>query len=292
MDGNHTQSFEKVSLTAVFVAYWRQYTDIQFAQDVADLIRANEKVEHFLRSHQITRKEVRWYAPLFEIRHKSIQEAIRLKGMTQVLEVASGLSFRGLSMAQHPGMKYVETDLKDLTNEKRAIVDALKKKYSLTVDGNFSLAAANALNAAELQLAADFFDSRKQTAVVTEGLLMYLTTSEMEIVARNIKAVLEKSGGIWITPDFSLKENYDDVSPQRLQVRDAIAELTGRQLHKNIFDSRDHLASFLGGIGLRAEALRQTDLVSRIVSLSALKLPARFLEKVKPKLNLWIISLS
>jgi len=283
--------FEKISLTAIFVAYWRQYTDIQFAKDIAELIRANDKVENFLRSHNITREEIRWYAPLFEIRHKSIQEAIRRYEMTQVLEVASGLSFRGLSMAQQPGMKYVETDLDDLTNEKRTIVDALKQKYSLTVDGNFSLAAANALDEAELQSAARFLDSSKRTAIVTEGLLPYLTMGEMEVVAKNIKSLLKKSGGVWITPDFSLKENYDDVSPQRLQIRDALAELTGRQLHRNIFDSRDHLASFLGKIGLRAEALYQTDLVSRIVSLGVLKLPGRFLEKVKPKLNLWVISL-
>jgi len=285
-----TENFDKVSMTATFVAYWRQYTDIPFAKDIANLINANEKIETFLRLHDITRDEIRWYAPLFEIRHKSIEEMIRKSGIKQVLELASGLSFRGLAFAQDPDISYVETDLDGLTEEKRVLAAALKDKYSLSLNSNFRLAAANALDKFQLQDAISHFKKEQAVAVVNEGLLPYLTTNEMETVAGNIKEILDQFGGIWITPDFSLKENYTEVSAQRIQVRDAIAELTGRRLHRSIFENKDHLFSFLHRMGLQAEVFNQLDLVSSVVSLRALHLPDGFLQKIKQKLNLWVIT--
>ena len=285
-----TENFDKVSMTATFVAYWRQYTDIPFAKDIANLINANEKIETFLRLHDITRDEIRWYAPLFEIRHKSIEEMIRKSGIKQVLELASGLSFRGLAFAQDPDISYVETDLDGLTEEKRVLAAALKEKYSLSLNSNFRLAAANALDKFQLQDAISHFKKEQAVAVVNEGLLPYLTTNEMETVAGNIKEILDQFGGIWITPDFSLKENYTEVSAQRIQVRDAIAELTGRRLHRSIFENKDHLFSFLHRMGLQAEVFNQLDLVSSVVSLRALHLPDGFLQKIKQKLNLWVIT--
>ena len=290
MQSIFTESFEKISMTATFVAYWRQYTDIPFAKDVAELINANEKIESFLNSHHITKDEIRWYAPLFEIRHKSIEEVIRRRDMRQVLELASGLSFRGLSMSQNQDIAYIETDLEELTNEKRILVSRLKQKYSLATNSNFCLTTANALDMHQLQSAIQHFHKDRPVAVVNEGLLPYLTAGEIELVARNIRAILAQCGGIWITPDFSLKENYSQVPAQRIRVRDAIAELTGRQLHRNIFDNEKHLDSFLDKMGLHAEALHQTDLVSSVVSIGALHLPGNFLDKVKQQLNLWVIS--
>ena len=290
MENIFTESFEKISMTATFVAYWRQYTDIPFAKDVAELINANEKIETFLSGHHITKDEIRWYAPLFEIRHKSIEEVIRRRDMRQVLELASGLSFRGLSMSQNQDIAYVETDLEGLTNEKRILVSTLKQKYSLATNDNFHLTTANALDVHQLESAIQHFHKDQPVAIVNEGLFPYLTASEIALVARNIRAILAQFGGIWITPDFSLKENYSRVSAQRIRVRDAIAELTGRQLHRNIFDNEKHLDSFLDKMGFHAEALHQTDLVSPVVSIGALHLPGDFLEKVRQKMNLWVIA--
>jgi O-methyltransferase involved in polyketide biosynthesis len=290
MESMRPESFNKISMTATFVAYWRQYSDIPFAKDVAELIDASKTIESFLSTHEITRNEIRWYAPLFEIRHKSIEEVIRRSGITQVLELASGLSFRGLALAQDPDISYVETDLEELTEEKRVIASTLKERYSLAMNSNFRLSAANALDTYQLYDAIDHFKKDQAVAVVNEGLLPYLTMNEMETVTGNIKGILEQFGGMWITPDFSFKENYAEVSAQRIQVRDAIAELTGRRLHRSIFENEEKLFSFLRNMGLQAEAFHQTDLVSSVVSLGALHLPNSFLQKVKPKLNLWVIT--
>jgi len=290
MESIRPASFNTISMTAAFVAYWRQYTDIPFAKDVAELIDASKQIETFLSTHEITRDEIRWYAPLFEIRYKSVEELIRRSGITQVIELASGLSFRGLVLAQDPDISYVETDLEELTKEKRVLASTLKERYSLTMNCNFRLSAANALDNYQLHDAIDHFKKDQAVAVVNEGLLPYLTMNEMETVTGNIKGILEQFGGIWITPDFSFKENYTEVSAQRIQVRDAIAELTGRRLHSSIFENEEDLSSFLRKMGLQAEVFHQTDLVSSVVSLGGLQLPDSFLQKVKPKLKLWVIT--
>ena len=126
-------------------------TDIPFAKDVAEYIHANETIETFLKENQIRRNEIRWYAPLFEIRYKSIGAVLRKNKAKQVLELASGLSFRGLALTQNPDIVYVETDLEELTNEKRLLVSMLTRKYGLTADGNFTMSSANALDANQLQ---------------------------------------------------------------------------------------------------------------------------------------------
>jgi hypothetical protein len=66
--------------------------------------------------------------------------------------------------------------------------------------------------------------------------------------------------------------------------------LTGRQLHRTLFDSEQQLFSFFDGFGLHVEVLNQADLVPDVVSLGILKLPSGIVEKARPKLNLWILT--
>ncbi|MGA7162052.1 MAG: class I SAM-dependent methyltransferase [Bacteroidota bacterium] len=290
MDSTYNESFEKVSMTAKFVAYWRQYTDIPFAKDVAEFINASEAIESFFKKNQIARSEIRWYAPLFEIRYKSIDEVLRRQKPKQILELASGLSLRGLTMTQNREIVYVETDLEELTNDKRILVSILNRKYVLAGHSNFHLASVNALDARQLQTAIRHFPKKQPIAVVNEGLLPYLTRSEIEIVARNIRDLLTQFGGVWITPDFSLKENSGPISAQRGRIRDILKILTGRQLHRGAFDNEEQLVSFLENLGLHTEQLYQTDLVSSVVSIGALKISNTIFEKLKRKLRLWVLT--
>ncbi len=284
------ESFNKVGMTAKFVAYWRQYTDIPFAKDVAEYIGASEAIETFLGNNQITPDDISWYAPLFEIRYKSILEAIRRKGIKQVLELASGLSFRGLNMTRNPHISYVETDLEELTNEKAVLVSRLTQKYSLADYGNFRLTPADALDRNQLLSAIRHFHSDQPAAVISEGLFPYLTIHEMETVVMNIRDILTKFGGAWITPDFLLKGDSTRTFFQRRRAGEAIAKLTERQLHRTMFESEQQLFSFFDDFGLRAEVLNQADLVPVIVSIGVLKLPADIVEKAKQKLNLWVLT--
>jgi O-methyltransferase involved in polyketide biosynthesis len=125
-------------------------------------------------------------------RHRAIdaalQRAIEHAGITQVIEVACGLSPRGRRFANRYGerLRYIETDLPDMAARKRA---ALRRIGSLTEhhqmrdldplkdDGPGSLAAVTA----EL-------DAQEGLAIITEGLLGYLPTDAVARIWRRFPA--------------------------------------------------------------------------------------------------------
>ena len=284
-----TVNFDKISLTATLAAYMRQYSDIPFAKDVAHYLRAQEVFEKLLQDHHMRPQDLLWYAPIFEARYKSIAETIRKSGTRQVLELASGLSLRGLAMTQDPGVTYVESDLEELTDEKAALVSDLRCRYRLATYGNLHLVIANALDRHELQTAIQNFLGGKSIVIVNEGLFQYLSAGEMETVARNIRDLLVEFGGVWITPDFSLKEDVKHVSEQQRRFRSVVAAATNRTMYNNAFDTNEQLLAFFDGLGLHPQVLNQVDETPNIVSLDALKLSHQILDQAKPRLKLWIL---
>jgi hypothetical protein len=141
-----TVNFDKIGLTAKLAAYMRQYSDIPFAKDVAQHLRAQEVFEKLLQDNQMSPEDLLWYAPIFEVRYKSVTETIRKSGTRQILELASGISLRGLALTQDPGVTYVESDLEELTDEKASLVSDLRRQYHLATYGNLHLVVANALD--------------------------------------------------------------------------------------------------------------------------------------------------
>ncbi len=286
-----TVHFEKISLTAKLAAYMRQYSDIPFAQDVAQHLRAQEAFERLLHEHQMRPEDLLWYAPLFEVRYKSIAATLRRLAARQVLELASGVALRGLAMTQDPSVTYVESDLQELTDEKVSLVAALCRRYDLAIHGNLHLVAANALDYHQLQTAVKHFRRHQPIAVVHEGLLPYLSAREMATVARNIRDLLVEFGGVWITPDFSLKEEARHASDQQRRFRALVTAATDRNLYDNAFDHHEQLLTFFDSLGLHPQVLNQVDETPNIVSLDALKLPHQILDQAKPRLRLWMLTL-
>src|SRR5581483_4874172 len=64
------------------------------------------------------------YASLFEARFRAVSRLVEEKQATQVLELAAGLSPRGMELAQR-GVVYVEADLAESTTLKREVVTAI-----------------------------------------------------------------------------------------------------------------------------------------------------------------------
>jgi O-methyltransferase involved in polyketide biosynthesis len=284
-------SFEKISLTAKLAAYMRQFSDIPFAKDVAERLRAREAFEALLRDQHIRPEDLLWYAPIFEVRYKSIAHAIRASGARQVLELASGLSLRGLAMTQDAAFTYIETDLDEPTEAKTALVAELRQQYGLADHGSLHLLTANALDEQQLRRAAQHLRSDEPVAVVNEGLFQYLSADEMEAVARNVRGLIADYGGVWITPDFSLRSDVTEVTEQQRRFRAVVAAATDRAMYNNAFGNGEQLDAFLDRLGLRARALNQVDEAPDIVSIEALHLSRLEFERSKPRLRLWVLSL-
>jgi hypothetical protein len=112
----------------------------------------------------------------------------------------------------------------------------------------------------------------------------------MDVVARNIRDLLFEFDGVWITPDFSLKQDVKDVSEQQRRFRRVVAAATGRTLYDNAFDSDQQLLAFFDGLGLQARVLNAVDAAPNIVSPDVLKLSHDILDAAKSKLRLWVLS--
>ncbi len=284
--------YEKISLTAQLAAYMRQFGDIPFASDVAELLHSREVFEALLQGQQMTPEDLLWYAPIFEVRYKGVTNAIRRTGSKQVLELASGLALRGLAFTQDPRYTYIESDLTSITAEKRAIIASLRQKYGLADYGNLHFRAVNALDRHQLQEATRLLNRAEPLLVVSEGLFPYLSPQEMRAVVANIVDLLaEFPESSWITTDLSIKGEVDQVSEQQRKFRRMVAAATERTMHNNAFDSLQQIMAFLQEMGLSAAVHDPVDEIGQIVSLQRLHLPVGLLDPIKTSLRVWVLSL-
>jgi O-methyltransferase involved in polyketide biosynthesis len=145
----------------------------------------------------------------FEQRARSIDAAIELVGSTRILELAAGLSFRGLDMAaRRADVTYLDTDLPQMAATK---ADLVRRLHPKPLQGTLLVNPLNALDPEAFRASVDLLPSAP-IAVVQEGLLMYLDEAEKAALAANVRAALLARGGAWITADVYLRSAFQ---PQR-----------------------------------------------------------------------------
>lgn len=177
----------------------RGRTDIPFAREVAKLIDPSAGLEADYGENNMNF----WGRTLhFEMRYKGIDLLLNELAINNVLELSSGYSFRGLDLCIKKPVHYIDTDLPDMVEKKRALLDKLKG--SVHLEGNLELLPLNALDEDAFQEVVNKFPAG-ELAIVNEGLLMYLDMKEKEKLCRIIRKVLEKRGGYWISGDIYLK---------------------------------------------------------------------------------------
>lgn len=103
-----------------------------------------------------------------------VRQAIEQHGVTQIIEIACGLSPRGTQFCQdYPDLQYIEADLPDMLQHKQ---DLLSKHGLLSTRHRVVaidiLAESGALSVAEVL---GGLDKRRNTLVITEGLVNYFT---------------------------------------------------------------------------------------------------------------------
>lgn len=284
-----SRDLSKISLTAKLTAYMRQFTDIPFAKDVAKLVRAQKAFDALLRDRHLKTSDLLWYAPILEARYKSIGEMIHRSGTKQILEMASGLSMRGLAMTADPSVTYVETDLGEITREKEALIEEISHAQRLAKRPNLKVMEANALECEEVLAATASFRPGEPVAIVHEGLLQYLTSTETEAVATNVGAVLREFGGVWITPDFTLTADAANVTEQQRKFREIVTDATDRTMYNNAFDNTEHLSNYFARLGFQVEVYNQLYLTTHLVSAELI--PSPQLNELRPRLRLWVLRL-
>lgn len=279
-----------ISMTAKLAAYYRQFTDIPFAAEAAGRIGAADAFEELVREHGLKPEQLTFYAPMFEARYKSITELIRKSGATQVLELASGYSLRGLDLTRHAAIRYVETDLAEVVATKRALLDDLRAQHGIAQSPQHFLTTADALDLEQLRAAAAVLEPAQPVIVLCEGLILYLTKAETERLATNVHALLQDFGGTWMTPDFVLRAGAPELPPERARLREAVTGVTQRQLDASSFDDDAALDAFLRRVGFEAAVHAQVDETPAFSSIGRLGLSPDLVERLRPALRVWVMS--
>ena len=264
-------NFDKISPTALLVAYARQFSDIPYAKEIAELTNAEATVNQFVSKGQQQPISV---AALIEARYKTIEQVRTQFKATQILELASGLLPRGMLLSQNPEITYIESDLPEMVQRKQQLVQQLiGERFNLHF---LVFNATDSLNCLSLN---DYFQPDKPITILCEGLLMYLTFAEKQQVFANVRELLQTYGGVWITSDFTTKggssQLQQSVSGLR-QLNQKIGSSTGRTLPENEFDDLDHAKQFAQKQGFRVEEFNMLDVIDQLRCLSALGIERDF----------------
>jgi len=286
--------YSRIIPTAKLVAYYRSFSDIPYAMETSKALQAEEAWRQILGDDLDL--VTRLFAPSMEARYKCFDRFTSL--YNNVLELAVGTSIeRGIRISDDPEKIYVGTDLPEMITELRALFNdlGLKKERS-----NHHLEQANALSYEQLSAASDHFCSRREVLVINEGLLIFLTREEQAICAENVRKILERYGGKWVTTDVYFESNAQTPNSYEPGIDAALSRasqrhtnVTGRNLERSLFPSQETAIKFFQEEGFD---VNQYPMVSDLESISSItrlwQEPERRL--CEPKLRqemVWIMSL-
>jgi O-methyltransferase involved in polyketide biosynthesis len=192
------RDFSTISPSARWLLLAKAHSGLPYAREVAELVFGRDEVTATAtpksREEALRRRH-------FELRAQSLDEALDLVDATRIVELAAGLSFRGLARAARDGVHYLDTDLPELVALKRGLLLQLSPP---TLAGTYRVEPLDAMDAAAVERAfASLPDG--PLSIVHEGLLMYLSADEKARLADSIHAALRARGGRWITADIYLR---------------------------------------------------------------------------------------
>jgi O-methyltransferase involved in polyketide biosynthesis len=255
-DANYTS----IIPTAFVTAYPRTFTDIPYSSEIFEGLEAFRKKEHLPEIGED--QKIDRLAPELEARHKLIDKLLAISGATQVLELAAGLSTRGLLFSAKPLNLYAELDLEEMVEMKNKILSQIK-----TLPSNLRIVSGNALRLADINNAVSSFNPKKPVAVVNEGLLRYLNFDEKTQIAKNVREILSRFGGVWITCDTTSKKflaTQDKVTKPGMNKK--LSSISGKNFEDNMFEDNEHAVKFFSNLGFSVEVHPFTEILDELTS--------------------------
>jgi O-methyltransferase involved in polyketide biosynthesis len=265
------ETYEKISPTAKFVAHLRTFTDIPFAKEIADESAAERTYQQLAGE---SKESLIRLSPYWEARYKATDRIITQRGITQILEVAAGLSPRGLAMTENPDVVYVVTDLPQILDQEKAIAEAILARLNSSRP-NLHFETANALDPESLLRASTVFGSDRPVAIVTEGLLPYLNREEKTVLASNIYELFRRYRGVWVASDVHTRQYWEAtlwLDEKRRERHNRIASSTGSDLESNLFADENDLRSYFDKAGFQIEEYQYSNMIQDLSSPRLLNL--------------------
>ena len=138
---------------------------------------------------------------MIESRYRTMAALAEASGYTLV-DLPCGYTPRSLAFARR-GLPYYGLDLPVVTQEISERVGAM---LSPEQRGLVHYRGVDATNRASLEAALEGIDGG--VCITTEGLLMYLTDSEVGALCDNVRCILEQKGGCWYVADMESSLQY------------------------------------------------------------------------------------
>jgi O-methyltransferase involved in polyketide biosynthesis len=235
-----SRDYSSISPSARALLLVKAQTTLPYAREAASILFGEDAVES-ARRETASSPGAQLRVAHFEARARSIDSALGVLGATCVLEIASGLSLRGLAMAEQRGIFYLDSDLPALASVK---TDLVARLHPAPLAGTLRVAALDALDAGAFAGAVGEVPDGPM-AIVQEGLLMYLDADEKARLAANIRQVLLARGGAWVTADVYVSapgaQHYRDEGTK--------AFVEKHRVDANKFASLDAAEAFFAGQG-------------------------------------------
>jgi O-methyltransferase involved in polyketide biosynthesis len=202
------RDFSTISPSARWLLLAKAHSGFPYAREIAELVFGRDEVAAIPTSPDaaIRRRH-------FELRARSLDEALELVAATRILELAAGLSFRGLAWAERDGVHYLDTDLPELVELKR---DLASRVAPPALAGTYRIEPLDVMDEAAFARAAAAVPAGP-LAIVHEGLLMYLGPEEKQRLAASIREALRARGGHWITADIYLRRASPIARDERVE---------------------------------------------------------------------------
>lgn len=196
------------------------------------------------------REQFQKRAPVLEARFKAVSRLVDQVGSRNILELASGISPRGLIMTEDSAVTYVETDLPEMLHEKADLIRDVLGAQNV-VRTNLHVMEVDAVNREQLQEAVNLTSG--EITIAQEGLFVYMPRRDQEKVARNVLGILRDRGGAWIT-DVALKlEMTQHRDSKRKAMVSALQQEININLYKNAFADDAEVQSFFESTGFFIE---------------------------------------
>lgn len=262
--------FDAISPSARGLLLTKAVTTIPYAREAAALLWDADTFKNWV-SEKITKESFGWLLH-FENRYRTIDALLQPLETRNVLEIASGFSFRGLQLCTREDIFYIDTDLPNSTTTKQQVVNTLIEQHGIEMKGTLRMMPLNALDTAAFNAVIDQFPPGPVT-IVNEGLLMYLDGAEKRQLCANIHAALMKRGGSWITGDIYLKKAAHEKEYATPAIKDF---LTMHKVEEKKFDSYEAAAAFFTecGFTIAAKEIVAYDQLSALRFIEHRQIPA------------------
>ncbi len=274
----NSTSYDGIIPTGWLTAYGRAFSDNPYAQAVFDELEALQGTPESAETMEIMKDTN--LAPQFEARHKLLDRLIGQTGCRQILEVAAGLSTRGLAMTAQEEVTYVELDLPRMMADKRTILGNLQKKGAVPERPNLHHEDGSATEPSDFTRAARHFNPGEPVVVINEGLLRYLSFEDKQRYADNVKVLLGRFGGAWITSDISLPKvlyKEDDIMAER---RKRISAITGVNVADNLFKDEADAKRYFEDLGFSVESHSFLEVIDELTTPAKLGMPRDYVEAI------------